>query len=312
MIQKPNEMKFDNKKLFILIAGQAGIGKTTLALSAPKPLLIDLDDGVSRVNPAHRTDTDVVRSFAELEADLKTADLTPYETIVIDTGGKLLEWLKPVVIAEDPKNGRRDGELSLQGYGAVKRKFSQFVHKIRDLNKHLVMVFHAQEVALDGDLTGLRIRCEGRAKDEVWDDVDIGGFIEYRNGKRTIGFSNCDRYYAKGTYGIHGIYEIPELEKGAKNEFLTKLIGSVLKELNSESEEVGRYRAVIEECQPAIDSAEDAEGLNEAYALVKRAKHVLTSKSELKASLLEKSKALGLKFDKASDSFVAVETEKED
>lgn len=307
MIQKPNEMRFDNKKLFILIAGVPGIGKTTLALSAPKPLLIDLDDGVSRVQPQYRSDTDVVSSFAELEADLKTADLTPYETIVIDTGGKLLEWLKPVVIAEDPKNGRRDGELSLQGYGAVKRKFSQFVKQIRNLGKHLVMVFHAQEVALDGDVTGLRIRCEGRAKDEVWDDVDIGGFIEYRNGKRTIGFTNCDRYYAKGTYGIHGIYEIPELERGVKNTFLTDMIKNVLKGLNSEAKEVGDYEAVMAEFQPIIDKADNPDSLTEAMIAIGKAKHYLTSKTELKSALLARAKALGIRYDKSAGKFVWIE-----
>ena len=49
MIVKPSEMKFEGKKLFIIVAGVPGIGKTTLALSAPKPLLIDLDKGVDRV-----------------------------------------------------------------------------------------------------------------------------------------------------------------------------------------------------------------------------------------------------------------------
>ena len=308
MIQKPAELRFDNKKLFILIAGVPGIGKTTLALSAPKPLLLDLDDGVSRVQPQFRTDTDVVSSFAELEADLKSADLTPYETIVIDTGGKLLEWLKPVVIAEDPKNGRRDGELSLQGYGVVKKKFASFVKSVRALGKHLIMVFHAQEVALDGDVTGLRIRCEGRAKDEVWDDVDIGGFVEMRNGKRTIGFTNTDRYYAKGTYGVHGLYEIPDLEQsGAKNTFLTDLIKSVLKGLNSEAKASGEYEEVMAQLLPMVESADSPESLSEALRAISRAKHCLTSKAELKGALLARAKALGLRYDRATSQFVPAE-----
>lgn len=112
MIVKPSEMKFEGKKLFIIVAGVPGIGKTTLALSAPKPLLIDLDKGVDRVETRYRTDTDVVSSYEELRSDLEKADLSPYETIVIDTGGKLLEMLKPVVIARDQKNAQTNGELS--------------------------------------------------------------------------------------------------------------------------------------------------------------------------------------------------------
>ena len=50
----------------------AGIGKTTLALSALRshPLL-DIDDGVSRVEARYRTDTLVANNYEELLKDLK-------------------------------------------------------------------------------------------------------------------------------------------------------------------------------------------------------------------------------------------------
>ena len=76
MITKPCEMKFDDKKLSVIIAGVPGIGKTTLALSSPKPLLIDLDKGVSRVEARYRTDTVVVNSYEELMKDLKEGNLS--------------------------------------------------------------------------------------------------------------------------------------------------------------------------------------------------------------------------------------------
>ena len=60
MIKKPNELNFNNKKISMIIAGVAGIGKTTLALSSPKPLLIDLDKGISRVEAKYRCDIDEV------------------------------------------------------------------------------------------------------------------------------------------------------------------------------------------------------------------------------------------------------------
>ena len=43
MIKKPAEMINETNKYRVLIAGYPGIGKTTLGLSAPKPLLIDVD-----------------------------------------------------------------------------------------------------------------------------------------------------------------------------------------------------------------------------------------------------------------------------
>ena len=302
MIVKPSEMKFEGKKLFIIIAGVPGIGKTTLALSAPKPLLIDLDKGVDRVETRYRTDTDVVGSYEELRNDLEKTDLSPYETIVIDTGGKLLEMLKPVVIARDQKNAQTNGELSLKGYGAVKKMFNEFVSFVKGLNKHIVMVFHATEVT-DGEMTKLRIRVEGKTRDEVWDSVDIGGFLEMRGNKRIIGFSNCDRYYAKGTHGIHGTYDVPVLNGGNNNTFLTGLINKVLNDLTSENKEFAEYQELMRVLLPHITNADNARLLNKAYDEVKKAEHKLTSKNELWNALNERAKALGLEYDKDRNVF---------
>ena len=50
MICKPESLTFAEKKIRLLIAGYPGIGKTTLALSAPKPLYIDVDLSAERIN----------------------------------------------------------------------------------------------------------------------------------------------------------------------------------------------------------------------------------------------------------------------
>lgn len=303
MISKPCEMKFDDKKLSVIIAGVPGIGKTTLALSSPKPLLIDLDKGVSRVEARYRTDTAVVNSYDELMKDLKETDLSSYETIVIDTGGKLLEMLKPVVIRESAKNGKSDGNLSLQGYGAVKRKFSEFISFVKSLNKHLVIIFHATEVNLKDDITGLRIRMEGSSKDEVWDDIDVGGFVEMKGSQRTIGFNNCERYYAKGTHGVHGIYEIPKLEKGAKNTFLTDLFKMIKNDLNEEVAELSKYEKIMNSLIPKINLCTTSEEVNNVFTEIANSEHSLTSKDELWFKINEKAKELGLKYDKANKQF---------
>lgn len=302
MIKKPNELNFSNKKFAVIIAGVPGIGKTTLALSAPKPLLIDLDKGVSRVVAKYRTDTDEVGTYEELMSDLQNSDLSDYETIVIDTGGKLLEMLKPVVITEDPKNGKRDGNLSLQGYGAVKRKFNQFVSFVKGLDKHLIFVFHATEVTLDDKTTGLRIRMEGSSKDEIWDDIDIGGFVEMVGNNRTIGFSNCTRYYAKGTHGISGIYDIPVLDKNVQNDFMTKLFSVIQEELKNETIETSKYNEVMK-LKNDIFSIDTLENINAMIDTLKNTQHYLTSKEELWFHLCEKAKSLGFTYNKEKKLF---------
>ena len=302
MIKKPNELNFSNKKFAVIVAGVPGIGKTTLALSSPKPLLIDLDKGVSRVVARYRTDTAEVENYDELVNDLQNTDLSNYETIVIDTGGKLLEMLKPVVIKEDAKNGKRDGNLSLQGYGAIKRKFAQFVSFVKGLNKHLIFVFHATEVQLADDIIGLRIRMEGSSKDEIWDDIDIGGFVEMRGNTRTIGFSNCSRYYAKGTHGINGIYDIPVLENGVKNNFFTNLFNSIQNELQQENIEASKYAEAMQTIND-VNICSNLSQINQTFDKIKTMEHHLTSKEELWFALTEKAKSLGFKFNKETKQF---------
>ena len=87
----------------MMIYGQAGMGKTTLALGAPKPLLLDFDNGVKRVNMAHleNIDTVQVESWSEIQTLLQQqqAELSPYLTIVVDTIGKMMDYIirSPIV-----------------------------------------------------------------------------------------------------------------------------------------------------------------------------------------------------------------------
>ena len=97
LIRKPNEIQIQGK-IKMLIYGQPGMGKTTMALSAPDPLLIDCDNGVQRVNPAHISDTVQVSSYNDVLAVLNE-DLSPYKSLVIDTAGKLLDFIAAYVIA---------------------------------------------------------------------------------------------------------------------------------------------------------------------------------------------------------------------
>jgi hypothetical protein len=300
MLKKPSELNFTGKKIKMIISGYPGIGKTTLALSAPKPLLIDLDRGIDRVETKYRKDVILVETYDELMKDLTTNDLSQYETIVIDTGGKLLELLKPAVIAENPKNGQRDGNLALAGWGAVARKFSDFVKFIETLKKHFVFIFHTKEEK-DGEYSKLRILVEGSTRDNIWQLMDVGGFVEIVGKKRTIGFSNCERYYAKGTHGIKGVYELPELKEGVQNTFLTDLFAKVINDLQDEVAAYAKEKIVYDDAMKLVDQISrlvSVDQINKMVDTIKEKTHALTSERELKLKLHEKAKELGLTYDK--------------
>lgn len=91
------------------------------ALSAPDVVLVDADEGIVRVSPEHRRDTIMARTYEELLADLRS--LTGYKSLVIDTGGALIDMLKDWAARNEPSASKRSGGFSQQGYGFVKAEF---------------------------------------------------------------------------------------------------------------------------------------------------------------------------------------------
>lgn len=308
MIRNPNEILDTAKKIRILIAGYPGIGKTSLALSAPKPLHIDVDFGIDRVEPRYRKPYIQPKSYDEILEDLKPENVRDFETLVFDTGGKLISLIGLWAIKQDPKNGKRDGSLSLQGYGAVGREFVRLMdYCFYELDKHIVIVFHATEEK-DGDNTRLRIKVEGQTKNNVWEPMDLGGFVEMYGNDRTIGFSNCERYFAKGTRGISGIRKIPVLTEKSANDFLTKLFEEYnaisAKEVEKNNSDQKAYEEAMIAGTKIINSITNAETANAAMAPFKEVKHALTSQKELSAMWNDKIKECGLEFDRDSMQYI--------
>lgn len=315
MIRKPNEIQDGAKKIRILVAGYPGIGKSTLALSAPNPLHIDVDFGIDRIEPRYRKDYIQPASYDEILADLTPETVQGYDSLVFDTGGKLISLMGLWAIKKDPKNGKRDGSLSLQGYGTVGREFQRLMdYCFYELKKHIVIVFHAIEDK-DGDNTRLRIKVEGQTKNNVWEPMDLGGFVEIYGNDRTIGFSNCERYFAKGTRGISGIHKIPVLTETSPNDFLTKLferynaISAEEVEKNTKDQEA--YEAAMTQGKAVIAKIKDADSANALMAEFKAVPRALTSSKELSTLWNDKIKECGLTFNKQTKVYEPTPTEPE-
>ena len=255
MIRNPNEIQEGAQKIRMLIAGYPGIGTSTLALSAPNPLHIDVDFGIDRIEPRYRKAYIQPQSYDEILGDLTPINLQNYDTLVFDTGGQ----------------------------------------------KNIVIVFHATEEK-DGDNTRLRIKVEGQTKNNVWEPMDLGGFVEIYGNDRTIGFSNCERYFAKGTRGISGIRKIPDLGPTSPNDFLTKLFDEynarATAEVEKNAADQAAYEAAMVEGTEIIAGITDADSANAAMPKYKAINHALTSNKELGVLWNKKIEDCGLFFDK--------------
>ena len=315
MIRNPNEIQEGAKKIRMLIAGYPGIGKSTLALSAPRPLHIDVDFGIDRIEPRYRKPYIQPKSYDEILEDLTPLNVKDFDTLVFDTGGKLISLMSQWAIKKDVKYGQRDGALSLKGYGFIGREFQRLMdYCFYELDKHIVVVFHAIEEK-DGDNTRLRIKVEGQTKNNVWEPMDLGGFVEIQGNNRTIGFSNCERYFAKGTRGIHGVWQVPELGPDKPNDFLTRLFAQYnalsAAEVAQNAEEQEAYEAAMAEGREIVAGITDADSANAAMSKIKAVNHALTSKKEVNAAFNAKIKELGLFYDKVLKKYTPAPAEGE-
>jgi hypothetical protein len=307
MIKQPNELLDKEKRIRILIAGYPGIGKSTLGLSAPNALHIDVDFGADRIEPRYRRPFIQPQNYEEVLNDLMPVNVNGFDTLVFDTGGKLINLMAPWAIKQDPKNGKRDGSLSLAGYGAVGKEFVRLMdYCFYELDKHIVVLFHAIEEK-DGDTTRLRLMVEGQTKNNVWIPMDLGGYMEMYGNDRTLGLSNCERYYAKGTRGIKGILKIPELTEKTPNDFLAKLFAQYNAKSAEEIADAESKRSLYEEAirigNEIIDGVTDAATATAAVPKIKAIEHALTSEKEVNVAFNKKIKKLNLFFDKVLKAY---------
>lgn len=304
-IVKPTEMNFSNKNIIAIISGLPGTGKTTLALSAPDVLLIDTDEGMARVNPAHRKDASICKTYEEVLADIKSAE-GQYKTIVIDTCGALIEYMKDWAMRTDPKASKKDGGFSLQGYGIIK---SEFIRLSAELRKkfNVIFLFHESMTKVDENVF-YELVVEGSARTLVYQPADLAAHLFIQNGKRYLGFTPTEQYSAKSAYGIKGLIEVPELKEGEENNFLTKLFNKVRANLAAESAalspEKEKYDIAISIAKKMVDSVNSPEQVQEVFDGLKRLDHALTSEKEATAMLKARCKELDIVFDKNKKAYV--------
>jgi len=304
MILKPKDMDFSNKNIIMIISGLPGVGKTTLALSAPDVVLIDADEGMARVNPSHRKDSSVIKTYEELLTDIKGFE-GHYKTVVIDTCGALIDLMKDWAMRNEPSASKKSGGFSQQGYGFVKTEFLRLSAELRK-KFNVVFLFHASKDKQD-DNVFYDIVCEGSTKTLVWQPADLGAYLHIVNGERYLGFTPTMNYNAKAAYGIKGLVKVPELTDGDPNDFLTRLFAQVKENIAAEKAALQPQREQYEETMAAgrlaIESIEKPEDVSNAMDAIKILTHALTSERELKAALSDRLKTLGIVYSKENKAY---------
>ena len=307
LIRKSNELQIQTT-VKMMIYGQAGMGKTTLALSAPKPLLLDFDNGVKRVNENHLNDSvGIVQVTCWQDVlNVLNEDLSDYQTIVVDTVGKMMDF----IIAF--KCGQKQPKV--QDWTAINTEFKNFVDRLSGLGKHIIFVAHRDTRKGAKDDTVYIPALREKNYNSIVTELDLLGYLEMKNEqgyvKRSITFDPTDVNDGKNTCMLPGVMFLQTiLDKNGKptgaNDFIEKqIIAKYQQMIGNKQAKVDEYNKALAEIEESISTITDAGGAN----------HFLQHISEysgfgnsliMKARDLfgKKVKALGLVYNKESKQY---------
>lgn len=294
LIRKPNEIEVKTR-IKMLLYGQAGTGKTTMALSAPKPLLIDFDDGASRLHADHRVDTVQVKSWAEC-LQVMQEDLSAYETIVIDTIGKMLDF-----IITDVCKGKVP---QINNWGTINNNFTSFVRMLHALDKNVIFVAH-RDNRKEGDNNVFVPAIREKSYNAIVTELDLMGYIESRDNKREITFDFSDRNDGKNTCNLPRYIAVPTIidAKGGisgANDFVGRvIITPFVDRLKAQAKITQDTLTAVDEIKEQIEVITDEVSANDFMARVikdKKYPHIGTSLATARTLFAGKVKELELVY----------------
>jgi hypothetical protein len=184
-----------NRPMLATILGDAGLGKTSLAATYPKPIFIRAEDGLQAIPEEIRPDAfpliDTVDNLWEqLGALIKEEH--DYETVVIDSVTALERLFTAHIVDSDPKKPKSINQ-ALGGYGAGLTAVAALHGRLRKAcgmlngrkNMHIVFIAHADTETIDlpdcEPYTRYSLRLGKRSMAPYVDDVDVVGFIKLRS-----------------------------------------------------------------------------------------------------------------------------------
>lgn len=194
----------------MLVYGAGGVGKTTFASTAPKPLLVDCENGAKYFGlRGIKMDVAQVATWSDMEGLFDIAKSGEYDTIILDPIGELMEKLKRFMILKgDKKLVMSDGSPTMAGWGWLKDTMRSTIKILRDSGVNLLINAHVSET-MDEEKLVKRPMIMTKLSEEIINMVDVVGYMQVitveGEEKRVIMVDPAsDKYVAKDRTGQLG------------------------------------------------------------------------------------------------------------
>lgn len=278
-----------------LIFGSPKSGKTSLAASFSKPILIDLDHGAHRVASKNRAGLDVaaVENWADFEALCADDALKDYKTIIVDTFGAAVD-----MIIRD----KFGGIMNPAKWGTVKSDIMRVASQLKMTGRSILWLAHESEDKSDDKIIK-RPQCQGKAKDELMKMLDFIGHTTKQGNDFVLEFGGDDSIYVGNTFGFKNRYVLPDI-RVENNTFGRDVIEAQIADfLASEEEQNNALAEKMTECRELIANATSADDFTKALTAITGAELTQGAILKLKHELADKATECGCAWNKDAKAF---------
>ena len=279
--------------LLSVITGRENGGKTSLALTSNKPVLLDFDDGHHRAG--NRQGKAVVRckSWADVD-DMTAADFKPYKTAVVDTVGTAIDSMASDIIRRESKYSMAGGALSIQGYGVLKSRFRRWLDDLQALGMDVILVAHLDEEKR-GDQIVSRLLASGSSKQEIYRRADLMGRIFIKGDKRILSFNPTEVDHGKNCGLPDRFVPVP----GKEPEFFANVLKEAVILLNDNQDSMDKEQRRLEDLRKHLDGLKSGADLNRLLDKMVEQKAIPVDKH----MLMDRAKVLEIKYDRETRKF---------